>query len=301
MFRVNQSDGERVAWTSPATVDRKLSSGFHNKWVLITSSSLAQAARCSWVQYTPSSTRLAAELNVKPVDVWKGTFRDEYIPARLNVQLHAFMFEAVARSSTRSHALRACVRHALSEFPTPLSMNPVPTESKALVEHPHTLHKYALQVAFNQAFKDKGLPHEWGVEKYGELLKIGGGKERMDAYFSECADQEPYKSITDPQERKEFLKELHLIKTRLFQKMILAGQMPLRPGVKELVGALLPLHRVQAVHAWEPASSHACTQFHAHAWELAGSHACTQFHAHAWELAGSHACTQFLSMQHTSM
>lgn len=35
------------------------------------------------------------------------------------------------------------------------------------------------RVTFNQAFKQKGLKHEWSVELYGELLKIGGGKERM--------------------------------------------------------------------------------------------------------------------------
>jgi hypothetical protein len=28
-----------------------------------------------------------------------------------------------------------------------------------------------------------GIPHEWGLELYGELLRIGGGKERMTAYF----------------------------------------------------------------------------------------------------------------------
>ena len=93
-----------------------------------------------------------------------------------------------------------------------------------------------LQVAFNEAFKQQGLPHEWSEEKYGELLKIGGGKERMHAYFSECATEEPYKSITDPKEQQQFLKELHLTKTRLFQRMVQAGEMPLRPGVKELVG-----------------------------------------------------------------
>lgn len=27
------------------------------------------------------------------------------------------------------------------------------------------------------------LPHEWSVEKYGELLTTGGGKERMTRYF----------------------------------------------------------------------------------------------------------------------
>lgn len=40
------------------------------------------------------------------------------------------------------------------------------------------------RVAFNEAFKRKGLLHEWGLEQYGELLEIGGGKERMNAYFT---------------------------------------------------------------------------------------------------------------------
>lgn len=31
-----------------------------------------------------------------------------------------------------------------------------------------------------------GLPHEWSVEKYGELLTTGGGKERMTRYFKVC-------------------------------------------------------------------------------------------------------------------
>jgi hypothetical protein len=35
------------------------------------------------------------------------------------------------------------------------------------------------RVTFNAAFAAKGLPHSWSVELYGELLKIGGGKERM--------------------------------------------------------------------------------------------------------------------------
>ena len=38
------------------------------------------------------------------------------------------------------------------------------------------------RVSFNLAFKEKGLTCEWGVEEYGELVKIGGGKERMTKY-----------------------------------------------------------------------------------------------------------------------
>ncbi len=49
------------------------------------------------------------------------------------------------------------------------------------------------RISFNQAFKHKGLTNEWDVELYGELLKIGGGKERMTgksefriSFFDEC-------------------------------------------------------------------------------------------------------------------
>ena len=44
----------------------------------------------------------------------------------------------------------------------------------------------AHRVTFNQAFRSKGVDKsvEWGVELYGELLKIGGGKERMTGYLT---------------------------------------------------------------------------------------------------------------------
>jgi hypothetical protein len=52
------------------------------------------------------------------------------------------------------------------------------------------------RIAFNEAFRRKGLDHEWSLEQYGVLLEIGGGKERMNAYFSQCGDREPWASIT---------------------------------------------------------------------------------------------------------
>eukprot|EP01023_Acetabularia_acetabulum_P012941 TRINITY_DN16123_c0_g1_i8.p1 TRINITY_DN16123_c0_g1~~TRINITY_DN16123_c0_g1_i8.p1 ORF type:complete len:285 (-),score=47.28 TRINITY_DN16123_c0_g1_i8:73-927(-) len=91
------------------------------------------------------------------------------------------------------------------------------------------------RVAFNNTFKQKGLSHEWGVELYGKLVEIGGGKERMTSYFSGYEDQEPFLSIKDDEERKEYIKGLHKLKTQLFMDMITDGQMPLRPGVKRLI------------------------------------------------------------------
>lgn len=52
----------------------------------------------------------------------------------------------------------------------------------------------------------------------------------------DCQGQEPFKSITDPGAQKAFVAELHRIKTDMFMEFVESGAMPLRPGVKRLVG-----------------------------------------------------------------
>ena len=93
------------------------------------------------------------------------------------------------------------------------------------------------RVTFNMTFKENGLDHEWDVEQYGELLKIGGGKERMAAYFNTCADKEPFATMypTDDAARTGFIKAMHLRKTDLFLEIVQEGKLPLRPGVRRLV------------------------------------------------------------------
>ena len=54
----------------------------------------------------------------------------------------------------------------------------------------------------------------------------------------ERENEDPFKSMTDSQQRQELVKELHLLKTDLFMRMVEDGMMPLRPGVKRLVGEL---------------------------------------------------------------
>jgi beta-phosphoglucomutase-like phosphatase (HAD superfamily) len=41
------------------------------------------------------------------------------------------------------------------------------------------------RVAFNAAFEELDLGITWSVERYGELLTTGGGKERMIRHFDE--------------------------------------------------------------------------------------------------------------------
>ena len=85
--------------------------------------------------------------------------------------------------------------------------------------------------AFNQAFAENNLHTEWDVGRYGKLLEIGGGKERMTAHWNEVGWPE---AIPTDQQTEMVLK-LHLRKTDIFMDMINEGTIPLRPGVLRLI------------------------------------------------------------------
>jgi len=86
--------------------------------------------------------------------------------------------------------------------------------------------------AFNQAFEENKLDLVWDVERYGVLLEVGGGKERMTAHWNEVGWPE---SIPEGEGRQAKVKELHLRKTDIFMDLIDAGKIPLRAGVLRIV------------------------------------------------------------------
>lgn len=86
------------------------------------------------------------------------------------------------------------------------------------------------RVAFNQAFKALGLDVDWDVPAYGELLLIGGGKERMRRYF----DTRGW-PVSGDEAKNELIASLHKTKTDIFTDIIASGQLPLRPGVSRIV------------------------------------------------------------------
>ncbi len=85
------------------------------------------------------------------------------------------------------------------------------------------------RVAFNKAFEKKGCATEWGVELYGKLLEVSGGKERMRHYF------DSHGWPIDIEDKDAFIKELHKLKTDFFMQIIESGELPLRPGVARLI------------------------------------------------------------------
>ena len=86
------------------------------------------------------------------------------------------------------------------------------------------------RVAFNRAFEALGIDADWDVDLYGELLRIGGGKERMRHYFDTYGWPEGR-----PESKDELIAALHKTKTDFFTDIIASGQLPLRAGVARLV------------------------------------------------------------------
>ncbi|WP_020112918.1 HAD-IA family hydrolase [Rhodococcus sp. 114MFTsu3.1] len=90
--------------------------------------------------------------------------------------------------------------------------------------------------AFNKAFDDAGIPLHWTEQDYAELVKIGGGKERITAALDAArthgnADDERLQTTSVP--------ALHKAKTEIYRAMVSAGVMPPRPGVARLIRSAL--------------------------------------------------------------
>jgi HAD superfamily hydrolase (TIGR01509 family) len=88
--------------------------------------------------------------------------------------------------------------------------------------------------AFNQMWRELGVPWEWSVEEYGRKLKIGGGKERMSSLFAEPEFLHAYTPPAGEQERREMIALWHKRKSAIYKQIIQSGQIPPRPGVKRL-------------------------------------------------------------------
>lgn len=84
--------------------------------------------------------------------------------------------------------------------------------------------------SFNQAFADAGLDWNWSRQRYGELLAVTGGKERIRFFL----DTEGI-HLAPPQGLDAFIAELHRAKTECYTRTVGAGGLPLRPGVKRLL------------------------------------------------------------------
>ncbi|MGD0121600.1 MAG: HAD-IA family hydrolase [Candidatus Limnocylindrales bacterium] len=98
--------------------------------------------------------------------------------------------------------------------------------------------RYGHLPAFNQAFREFGLPVEWSEEEYGRLLRIAGGRERMATLLT----PEFVKAAGLPPDRKAQLAKVarwHRRKTEIYVEMVVEGRIPPRPGVRRLIAEAL--------------------------------------------------------------
>ncbi len=86
------------------------------------------------------------------------------------------------------------------------------------------------RLSFNKAFADSGLAWSWDVALYDKLLKVTGGKERIKYFISDFLTD-----FTKPADFDDFVKNLHALKTRYYTAMTGEGNVPLRPGIKQLI------------------------------------------------------------------
>lgn len=90
--------------------------------------------------------------------------------------------------------------------------------------------RHGHRVAFNKAFAEAGLPHRWDEERYGELLRVSGGRQRLCAYLVD----EGYAY----QQAESLAASLHQRKTEIFAALCADGSIPPRAGVVRLLDQL---------------------------------------------------------------
>ena len=90
--------------------------------------------------------------------------------------------------------------------------------------------RHGHRVAFNLAFEEFGLPYRWDEEEYGGLLRVTGGRRRIDGYLARHGMGE--------EERSELAAALHQRKTAIMTELIEKGRIGARPGVERLLAEL---------------------------------------------------------------
>ena len=88
--------------------------------------------------------------------------------------------------------------------------------------------------AFNQTFREFGLPVQWSSSDYASKLQIGGGKERMTSLltpdFIRAAGLPDYPDIL-----RKSVEDWHRRKTEIYTTAMRGGSIPGRPGIARLV------------------------------------------------------------------
>lgn len=91
--------------------------------------------------------------------------------------------------------------------------------------------RHGHRVAYNRAFDELGADWEWSESLYGDLLHVEGGPERLAHYLYEHRPD-----FTPDQGHDEFIGAAHERKNLHYHALLDAGRVPIRPGIRRLIG-----------------------------------------------------------------
>jgi HAD superfamily hydrolase (TIGR01509 family) len=85
-------------------------------------------------------------------------------------------------------------------------------------------------VAFNRAFEALNVPWRWSEQRYGELLTVAGGRERLVHDMQLRVD-----APSDRRGCEALAKQVHRLKNEFYAEIVASGELRLRGGVRELL------------------------------------------------------------------
>lgn len=92
--------------------------------------------------------------------------------------------------------------------------------------------------AFNQVFREFGLPVQWSEEEYSRRLLTAGGKERLAGLLT----PDFIRAARLPDNHDAQLAEVarwHRRKTEIYVEMVAEGRVPVRAGIRRVIAAAL--------------------------------------------------------------
>lgn len=89
--------------------------------------------------------------------------------------------------------------------------------------------------AYNEAFAEAGLDWQWDTELYRELLLLPGGRERIQHYLDQFKPELGEHREDVERDARAWAERIHKIKSRYFRRLVKAGKVPLRSGVRRLM------------------------------------------------------------------
>jgi HAD superfamily hydrolase (TIGR01509 family) len=114
--------------------------------------------------------------------------------------------------------------------------------------------RHGHRVAFNQAFEELGVPVAWDEDTYGEMLAVGGGKERIAAALTP-AFASRHDLPADAAGLAELVVRLHRRKSAIYREIVASGRLPARPGVARLAAEAIASDWLVAVASTSAESS----------------------------------------------